>query len=79
MINILIYIDSELKLQKIYIQFYNNFEKISKGNNSRLEFKDVDSQNMGYSEFKGKHGTLLCLKNTALFHPSMIRRIKYKM
>lgn len=34
---------------------------------------------MGYSEFKGKHGTLLCLKDTALFHPGMIRRIKYKM
>lgn len=33
---------------------------------------------MGYSEYKGKHGTLLCLKNTALFHPSMIKRIKYK-
>lgn len=34
---------------------------------------------MGYSEFKGKHATLLCLKDTALFHPGMIRRIKYKM
>lgn len=28
----------------------------------------IHNYNMSYSEFKGKHGTLLCLKDTALFH-----------